>query len=75
MTSGLDLCGSNASEKEKVWVGRVSTIVLMIIAALLALCAGERAAGLQYPAADRGRHGAAVHPALVLVANQRRTAN
>ena len=31
----------------------------------------QRTAGVQHPAADRSRHGSAVHPALVLVADQR----
>ena len=60
-----------ASERELVRVGRLSTVVLMVLSARSRPAARERPAGVPDPAPDRRRHRAALHPALVLVADQR----
>ena len=60
-----------ASERELVRVGRSATLVLMAAAWALVAAASERPAGVPDPAPDRRRHRAALHPALVLVADQR----
>ena len=61
----------DADEKHYVMVGRLATVGLYVVAALLSLAARVGAGGVRDPHLDRRRHRAALPAALVLVADQR----
>ena len=61
----------DASRRAQVIASRVATVTLMLLSLVVMAFLTQRGAGLEAPDRARRRHRAGVHPALVLVADQR----